>query len=330
MENARITWVDNMKFICILCVMLSHLESGSHALDVLYTPFFLTGFLFAAGYVCRQEPSFSVFFRKKVRGLFVPWLVFSVGNILLSQVFSFHDHGNVWEELKWNFLQIRGRGDGLWFVAALFVAFIPFYFLMGAYERSEVRNKPLWLCLITFMLSLVSVLYTKCMVPAALPWHLEYAFQAVFFMTLGYLSRHHGMNGKGWSTVACYLVILIPVFLKPELPLAVQIIYDYAAQVLGVFALAFLCRRIPGNPFISCIGGNTIVCFALHGKVLSLLEWSLRRFLPEIYSAILGSSVFSSMLAVMLTLMMALLLLIPIYILNRWFPFLLGRKVRKR
>lgn len=323
MESNRIQWIDSMKFVCILFVMLSHLECGGSIPAGLYSPFFLTGFLFAAGYVYRQEPSFSAFFRKKVRGLLVPWLVFSVGNILLSQIVSFHDHGNVWEELKWNFLQIRGQGDGVWFVAALFVAFIPFYFLMGAYERSKVKKKQMWLCLVTFGLSILSVLYLK-----PLPWHLEYAFEAVFFMTLGYLSRSWGLRDIGWTAV-CGLLILIPGALNVKMPSAAELFYTYAAQILSVFALAALCRKIPANRFISCIGSNTLVCFALHGKVLSGLEWGLRRFLPETYCRILENGLLSALLAVALTLAMAVMLLIPIWVINRWFPFLLGRKGRK-
>lgn len=329
MESSRIPWIDSMKAVCIFFVMLSHLECGRSIPDDLYTPFFLTGFLFAAGYVYRQEPSFSAFFRKKVRGLLVPWLVFSVGNILLSQIFSFHDHGTVWEELKWNFLQIRGQGDGLWFVAALFVAFLPFYSLLRAYERSKVRQKQRWLCLITFLLSLVSVLYTKFMVPSALPWHLEYVFQAVFFMTVGYLSRQHGICPNVRLTGAGYLLLLIPGFLNLKMTPMVELFSTYAAQILGVFALAAVCRKLPENRFLSRIGGNTLICFALHGKVLSLLEWSLRRFLPAAYGAILENALLSALLAIVLTLAMAVILLIPIWVINRWFPFLLGRKGRK-
>lgn len=96
--------------------------------------FFLTAFFFTAGYVYKPKGSFKEFFHSKFRQLFVPWLVFSVFDILLSQVISFNAHESFLEELKWNFFQIRGQGDQIWFVAALFVAFIPFYFFIQCYE----------------------------------------------------------------------------------------------------------------------------------------------------------------------------------------------------
>ena len=71
--------------------------------------------------------------------MFVPWLVFSVFDIALSQLISFNVHESLLEELKWNFLQIRGQGDQIWFVAALFVAFIPFYFFIQCYEMQSQK-----------------------------------------------------------------------------------------------------------------------------------------------------------------------------------------------
>ena len=328
MKSSRIAWIDSMKAVCIFFVMLSHLDCAESIPEGLYTPFFLTGFLFAAGYVYRQEASFSVFLRKKVRGLFVPWLVFSVGNILLSQVFSFQTHGSMWEELKWNFLQIRGQGDGLWFVAALFVAFLPFYFLIRFYETSRASHKSAWLCLVTWLLSLASVLYTKFAVPPALPWHLEYAFQAVFFMTLGYLSRKHEICPDPVLTGTGCLLVLIPGLLNLKMALPLELLITYASQILSVFTLMGLCRKLPESRFLARIGGNTLICFALHGKVMSVLQWVLGRM--EIYGVILENAVLSAILAIFLTLAMAAVLLIPIWVIDRWFPFLLGRKRRNK
>lgn len=101
--------------------------------------FFLSAFFFAAGYVYKPNSSFGAFLDKKIQQLFVPWLVFSVFDIFLSQIITFNEHDNLLEELKWNFLQIRGQGDQIWFVAALFVTFIPFYFFVRFYESKPQK-----------------------------------------------------------------------------------------------------------------------------------------------------------------------------------------------
>lgn len=141
-HGKRIEWVDVVKYVCIIMVMLSHLETQTDIWRAFYTPFFLTAFFFTAGYVYKPKGSFKEFLYSKFRQLFVPWLVFSVFDLLLSQVLSFNVHESLAVELKWNFLQIRGQGDQIWFVAALFIAFIPFYFFIKKYETiSEIISK---------------------------------------------------------------------------------------------------------------------------------------------------------------------------------------------
>ena len=129
-----IEWVDIVKYVCIIMVMLSHLETRTEVWRAFYTPFFLTAFFFTAGYVYKPKGSFKEFMFKKFRQLFIPWLFFSVFDIVLSQMISFNAHESLIEELMRNFLQIRGQGDLIWFVAALFVAFVPFYFFIQWYE----------------------------------------------------------------------------------------------------------------------------------------------------------------------------------------------------
>lgn len=86
---------------------------------------------------------------KKIKGLLVPWFIFSNLNIMLSMIMTFKGERNFLSEFAWNLLQIRGLGDGVWFVAALFVAFIPFYFFIKWKE-------PIKVMVIAFALSFAS------------------------------------------------------------------------------------------------------------------------------------------------------------------------------
>ena len=75
---------------------------------------------------------------KKAKGLLLPWFIFSLLNIIASQILSFNKQGSLVSELSWNFLQIRGKGDEIWFLPALFLAFIPFYFFVDWYKKSKL------------------------------------------------------------------------------------------------------------------------------------------------------------------------------------------------
>lgn len=117
---------------------------------------------------------------------------------------SFNAHESLLEELKWNFLQIRGQGDQIWFVAALFVAFIPFYFFIQCYEKQSQKmnggdsHNCIMAIILAWLLSLASILYTR-LVPVStfpwntisLPWHIEYMFQAMFYMVLFFIFLLH-------------------------------------------------------------------------------------------------------------------------------------------
>lgn len=340
MKTIRIVWVDVAKFICIMCVINSYLESATDALRALYDPFFLSLFFFLSGFVYKNNDDIGNSFRKKIMQLFVPWLFFSVFNILLSQVISFNEHGPLGKELLWNLFQIRGHGDGLWFVAALFVTFIPFFFAVRWYEKSTTPKKTrlfIGICLALYMLSAV---YELEMNPAwlpwndvALPWHLEYIFIAMFFMVLGYLFRNkwEGYFDRintakfRWIIWSTYLsVIFFNMYLVDNAYFFV--LMSLICKLLGMTAMISVCKLLSTNKLVSYIGQNTLLCFALHGKVYSITQTMLWKLMPDLYGAILKNAFVSSFFSILLAVAVCLVLLIPIWIINRFLPFLLGRK----
>ncbi len=341
MLKQRITWVDTAKYICIIFVMMRHLESNTAFLSTLYTPFFLTVFFFVSGYVYNEKYTFSQFMYKKFRGLFIPWLIFSVFNILLSQIISFNRHGSLLTELGWNFLQIRGYGDGVWFVAALFVAFIPFYFIIRWGNKEPDKRQKIVLVL-SFVLSILSVVYTILMDPTLLPWnsmelpwHMEYIYQAMFYMVLGYYFKtNYEIVFDKYNTkrnrIICWCVYLVmvyvPYYANVQLPTFINVAYQYACQFVGIIAIVSICKVININRYIEYVGQNTLIYFALHGKVYSLIQTVLRRFFSGIYGTVLSNVIGSSLFAVLFAFGLSVILIIPAYIINRWLPFVMGRE----
>ncbi|SFQ47049.1 hypothetical protein SAMN04487928_15510 [Butyrivibrio proteoclasticus] len=272
----------------------------------------------------------------------------SVINIILSQIITFDEHASFIEELKWNFLQIRGKGDGIWFVAALFMTFIPFYFFVDRYEKSEKqRNERIIFIIVALLLSIISNVYEAFMDPTllpwgtvALPWHLEYVFQAMFYMTIGYLfkgefERMYDKTANAFSTVVVFFVYIvfryIPYIMAFEIENFIpKMLYTYLCAFLGIFVLIFVSKRIVPNRYLLYIGQNTLICFAFHGKIYTVLQTILKSILGVLYGEILGNMYASSVFAIVLTIVLSFILIIPIYVINRWLPFLLGRGYRTR
>ncbi len=336
----RIEWIDIIKYLCIMLVMLTHLESCPELLRVFFIPFFLNLFFFCSGYVYKNNRGFKDFFKKKIRQLFIPWLVFSCFNIFLRKIISFHEHSNMLEELKWNFLQIRGSNDGLWFIAALFITYMPFYFYIREYEKSKSKYKNIIFVSISVILSFVSILYTKLMptnlLPwnsANLPWHIEYIFQAMLYMFIGYIfkSNYEGKfdlyNTKKNRIIflVIYLIIRYTVyFSKIQFPMVIDIFYNYISELLGIIVIIGYSKVLKSNRYFNYVGQNTLIYFALHGKIYSFLEAILGKF--TIYSKILRNSIYSSIFAIIFTIVLSIILIIPTYIINKYLPFLLGRE----
>lgn len=339
----RIAWVDIAKYICIMAVMLEHLESITDELSCFLSPFFVLAFFFVAGYTHRPGQRFGEFFEKKLRTLFVPWLIFSVLDIALSQLVSFSEHRSFVTELAWNFLQIRGQGDQIWFVAALFIAFIPFYFFIEWYNKKPQvgATRCVAFVALALVLFLVDVLYSNLMdgsrLPwgtTALPWHVEYIFQAMFYMTLGYMFKQrweaafdaaNDIAGRFMLAAVYIIIVYAPYFIAIPEPVF-RIFAVFIAPILGILLVVSLSKVIKPNRYILYVGQNTLIYFALHGKVFGFIEVMLRRFVPGVYSAVLSNTLVSNLFALAFAFVLSFILLIPTYIINRWLPFMVGRR----
>lgn len=347
MPNNRIFWIDSVKFICIMFVMLSHLDSRTYVQYLFYDPFFLACFFFVSGYVYKPVNTFKPFLYKKFRGLFVPWFVFSNINIVLSQILSFNSHENIWKEFALNLVQLRGYGDGVWFVAALFISFIPFYFFIELHSKSKNPHKSQRLIIISFALSIASLIFTRYTNPtifpwneAVLPWHLEYIFHANFFMVLGYLYKIHDadkfffslfrfpLSLIGWAVYLC--AVYIPEYTHCSINEVFFFILKYGRSFLGCLLIIGIAKRIPSNRYVAFIGQNTLIYFAFHGKCYSVLQTIANHFFYNQYQAILNNELYSSLFAIGLTILLSLILIIPAIIINKYFYFVMGRKKAKK
>lgn len=327
----RIEWVDIGKYICIMFVMLSHLESGTKVLRTFYSPFFLTVFFFLAGYVYKQPSAFKELFIKKTKGLFVPWLILSNILIGMSAVISLKSNHNLWNDLFWNALQIGTLGAVMWFVPALYVAFMPFYFILKIDKREKVIALSL---LLSVCSNIYNMLMPKDILPwgsAALPWHLEFIFVAIFWMVLGYYYRNaYEKSLKKFENMTVFVVValiyIILVYSTSELRNeGLILMLSYVKSSIGIFMVILLCKKLKATRYISYVGANTIIFFAFHGKLYAVLEHILRSKASGFYSVCLNNVIYSSLFAIVLTFIMSIILIVPAYCINRWFPWVVGK-----
>lgn len=339
----RLDWLDIAKYFFIMVVIVEHLEAGADELSCLIVPYALPGFFFASGYTHRAGQNFKNFFYKKFRTLFIPWLVLGIFDIALSQIFSFGEHSGFLTELGWNFLQIRGMHDQLWFVAALFTTYFPFYFFIEWYKKksSDNNHRTELFLLIALLIFSCSVAYSRFMNPmylpwgtTSLPWHLDYAFRGVLFMACGYFFREkyekYYEKLQPYARALVFFLIHAAIVYAPyfvTIPSGLfSVLANLITPLLGVFTIVSVSKILPPNRYLTYVGQNTLLYFAFHGKVFGAIEGVLRLFFGEFYYGILANKISSIIFAILFAVVVSFILIIPSYIVNRWFPFILGKK----
>ncbi len=172
---------------------------------------------------------------------------------------------------------------------------------------------------------------------SALPWHIEYMFQAMFYMILGYIFKKKLENILdkyiNWKTIAIVvmiylLIVYIPYAIEMTLPVPVDILYNYISAIVGITAVVMVSKMLPSNNYVNYIGQNTLICFALHGKIYSVIQTILKKIVGTQYMAIQDNIIISSFFALLFALFLPVIIMVPIYIINRYFPFIIGRKTK--
>lgn len=141
----------------------------------------------------------------------------------------------------------------------------------------------------------------------------------------GLLDRYNTAKNRALVWLIYLAVAYVPFFTGIEMSMIVDVIYGYVAALMGITAVVMMAKIVKTNYYINYVGQNTLIYFALHGKVYSVIQTVLKKMAGRAYAAILGNTVVSSVFALMFSLLLSVLLIIPAYIINRWIPFVMGR-----
>ena len=208
----RIGWIDIIKGICILFVMLSH-SNPPAVYRHFFTPFFLTMFFFVSGYTFSTKNSFKEFLTGKIKHLVIP--LFALGSIRIVGM-SILGLAKPLLGFKGFLLQISCQNDEMWFASCLFTASMILYALLRFNSQLQSHNKELLLTseAILFMIlgySLMLVFNVR------LIWEFEIACIMLLYMVLGYLfKRTNQVSISKLLSPALFLIYVFIVFLLPN------------------------------------------------------------------------------------------------------------------
>lgn len=335
----RIKWVDIARYIGIMFVMFSHSQICPEYLRVFFSPFYLSIFFFVSGYLYKNKDDFKTMILKRARQIVLPWFIYSNLNIILSNIKSFKHHQNDFvTELFRNLLQIRFYDERLWFLPAMFVAYIPFYFIEKHYRNnSKSRNSVL---VLVFMLSMLRSAYKTFMNPdifpwklTSLPWHIDYIPTSLLFMVLGMIFKHEWEEHFDKNNTLINRIILSVIYIgfiyliNPYEPQSFILdnIIDNTRHILGLIFIVSISKVIKDNAYMSYIGANTLIYFCIHNKVVTLFEVISKYILKDNFSILTSNPVIGTIACTILTLIVSLVLIIPTKFINKYLPWTVGR-----
>lgn len=315
-------WLDAMKGVAMFLVVLSHAEHVPLWLECFFTPFFLTSFFFASGYLF-QNPDKPFLLKLKIvrliESLLIPYLIYWIASFVVAELFK----GETVIAILTHWMESFVEGKKLWFISCLLCAEL----LMIAC-LSVSRNAKVILCSGVF--SLLVWKLTPLSLPGERAWCINIAFVAYFFMTLGYSFRKYEsmfsfvLRNKYVismiGTIYFTLVALDYAWVHNNVVFALNIFSDIYFFVLSsIMALACLYivyNKIPSYRFITYLGSNSLLIYFFHKQVLDFLKR-----INAHYLGFLPDSIIFLWEAVGVI----VILILPIAIVNRYIPILSGK-----
>lgn len=276
----RKLWVDTLRGICMLAVLLDHTElyyTGDNIIDYnLYVPNAMIAFFCVSGYLFfRTEPfSLSHKLRSVARGIIMPYFIFTL-LMAVPKAIAHHQYTTVAEQLM-----AIPVGRASWFVTALAVSEIIFALLLWI-------SKDKWQlitagCTAAFITAILLTSHPQFEPYNA--WNIHNALLALPFIYTGYLYHKHEplleRINTPLYTVFIFIILVIIKITEQEYSVN-NCIYPINISYFSVFALDTLVstlflvhvsKRLPDVFMLSWTGSHSIVYYFLAGGIPLLLS----------------------------------------------------------
>lgn len=349
----RLDYLDMAKGFGIFFVALGHMEDISTGTRVWISSFHMPLFFFISGILMavKDEPSKDIrdTVKKRFRGLIIPYLWFSLSYFIidilnLNVVHNIDLHTFIVDTI--DSLTFYGMSV-LWFLPAMFLATIGFLFLKKKFDDKVVIPLLIIISIISYVIKLqFEKLYSaneNSLVITSLI-NVVYIFLrsavAQSFVGYGYYIRKLSVTYSGSKIMgfissrigsfvvgAILLVINIMLAMKNGCADLRNIILNnvaiyYIAAFAGSFGIILLCKALPSVRLIMYFGRNSIIVMACHINYYILYAGIKLAWLVDSFNKHARHYVFVAVTMITVFALSA----IVIEVINRFFPFVLGKK----
>lgn len=344
-KSIRLEYIDMTKGIGIILVILGHIIYTEKHILVWISSFHMPLFFVIAGIMMAIKNEEQIDIRKKVKALLIPYLWFSlidflldIGNLVLGKIdknifvississITFYGKSVMWflialllAEVYFSLLH-NYLPEKLVYILCALIAVISIFCKMGLQEIYELNADSLPLT------SLVNFVRTFVRAGVVLPFvAYGYGIWKLLCAKFNNFANSDGFNLIQFISSVILLGLGVTVAMinwsvdTNNMVLGNPILY-YAGGFLGSFGLVLLCKSIPSCRPITYFGRNSLIIMATHLECYIL--WAGIKTASLVFG-IIPNAVLFVILIVVFTLIFEC---VPIEIINRFFPFIIGKK----
>ena len=291
-SDNRIVWVDMLKGVAILAVMIGHLMPHTYIGDFVYS-FSVPLFIFVSGYLFRRYNSFKEFLTHKFKSLLIPYLMFGLPFPLVIAFYNASFTGGSYSPISvadyflallqelYNYV-IQIRYQVIWYLAMIFLVNVVMYFIL------LIKHRWVQIAIILLLLTSGGLYYHFGGKP--LIWNIDTVIMALPFFYVGHLLSDNGKCVSWITSMKKSRAILLFAFL-----LLGNIIFNllthyisgesldmyfcqygvlpftYISAFMGIFAFMIL-SIILRSRFVEFFGRHSLIYFILHQGVMYFLN----------------------------------------------------------
>lgn len=313
-------------------VVIGHVTVAPEMRIYIYS-FHMPLFFYVSGYLFNQEkyPKLISFISSKTKSLLVPYAWFSAISIILIYFRVKYHYVSGIPNIKTILSQVFYLNGSvlwnvpLWFLVCLFVVSVEYYLL-----RKLIKND----YMLIVCLAIISVIgyLAPSYLPFKLPFGLDISLTAIVFYGTGNIIRKKGISIKKPSLKAVVFTLLFAgsIIAGLNTPERVDMYYlkyynyfnFYIAAFLGIAAFTMLSQLITKAPILTYFGRNSLIILATQYIIFWLIDVCLLATLKTSFYSMTPSTPRGLLIS-----LCEILLSIPlIFIINKYIPFILGRK----
>lgn len=248
----RIIWLDNLKGVLILLVVLGHAIQAINPVSFQQDPLFLfiysfhmPLFMFVSGYACSRAKVEWGWLKRRFKQLIIPYTIWSFVACLIS------GHYRLWEMFIY-------PERSLWFLYILYFVNIFHFVCLQLYQKVRIREEFIVTIFAVVLLGLSTII----------PFGAVFLIGKYFvFYCLGFYLRKYLIIDKfnvyySVSSVFLFLVVAYLSFNNPSYFLSLETVYKYSISIalsfLGILSfMLFFLKMLPQRiSFLTGLGGG--------------------------------------------------------------------------